>query len=184
MLISSTWFERASETLLRHLAQLKGDHLFRLALFNGDGRASKPAAAVGRTKSNNRRVAWQKRKRVSRSRKSWKAPNRSCVPSDSLGIRRVEHKKFGSCFERLAAPRAPAVPVLEPVPKHVRSWLGFRVRMRPALSSQIPLCTDFATFRSIDQPKSPYTERTRQRGKENPKSADSTLVQYFRYFTI
>ena len=104
MLISSTRFERASETLLRHLAQSKGDHLFRLALFNGDGRAPKPAAAVGRTKSNNRRVAWQKRKRVSRSRKSWKAPNRSCVPSDSFGIRRVEHKKFGSCFERLAAP--------------------------------------------------------------------------------
>lgn len=71
----------------------------------------------GGRKSNTRRMAWQKRKRASRSRKSWKAPNRLCVPLDSFGIRR-QNTKFGSRFERLAASRAPAVCFLAPAWVH------------------------------------------------------------------
>jgi hypothetical protein len=50
MLISSTSSESASDTSLRHLAQLKGNRLGRGLLCNGDRRASKPPAALGRKK--------------------------------------------------------------------------------------------------------------------------------------
>jgi hypothetical protein len=50
MLISSTWLDLVSETLLGHLPQLKGNRLCRRLCFNGDRRAANLAAALGRKK--------------------------------------------------------------------------------------------------------------------------------------